>query len=102
VDFGTLQREDSSLKGINHVEYNSNGGGLSPGGGYTTGLGEYIPVFRYEFTKWEYDKNYKYTFSHWNTEPDDSGVSYYTNNYLFYNGNNIRLYAIWNKQLQRY
>jgi hypothetical protein len=102
AEFGNFQREDESLKGINHIEYNSNDGNLAPGGGYTTGLGEYIPVFRHEFEKWDYTRKYKYTFSHWNTKPDDTGISYYANNYLFYNGNNIILYAIWNQQLQRY
>jgi hypothetical protein len=102
AEFGTFQREDESLKGVNHIEYRSNDGNSAPGGGYTTGLGEYIPFFRYEFERWDYTRKYKWTFGHWNTEPDDKGASYYANDYLLYSGENIILYAIWNKQLQRY
>jgi hypothetical protein len=102
--FGSFQKEDELLKGINHIEYRSNDGNSVPGGGYTTGHGEYIPVFHSEFERWNegYTNKYKYTFSHWNTKTDNTGISYYAGNYLFYNGNNITLYAIWNKQLQRY
>jgi len=100
-----FQKEDASLIGLYKIIYEPNDGYAAPSGGYSIGLGEYIPNFRHETTRWvdSYGtlKQYTFTFSHWNTEPDDSGTSYYANDYLFYNGNNITLYAIWNKRLVR-
>jgi hypothetical protein len=98
--WATFQKEDTSLKGVYKIIYEPNGY-AAPGGGYSIGLGEYIPNFRYETTQWNdsYSAKYTFTFSHWNTEPNDSGTKYYANNYLFYNGNNITLYAIWNRKL---
>jgi hypothetical protein len=97
-----FQKEDASQKGLYKIIYEPNGF-AAPGGGYSTGLGEYIPNFRYETTRWDDSygsmRQYTFTFSHWNTEPNDSGTSYSANRYLFYNGNNITLYAIWNRRL---
>ena len=98
-----FQKEDASLIGLYKIIYEPNNGYAAPGGGYSIGLGEYIPNFRYETTRWEdwygTRRQFTYTFSHWNTLPDGSGTNYYANNYLFYNGNNITLYAIWNRRL---
>jgi hypothetical protein len=83
----------------------SNGGNAVPGSGLKLGHGEYIPFFRHKSTQWIdfYGtlQQYEFTFSHWNTMSDNSGTSQYANRYLFYNGENIVLYAIWNRRLIR-